>query len=121
MTQGLGRAMACVVSLARKVVRSRADDGQGSRHQTTILIAASPEDALYASAGALRRLGARITRYDSDDGALEARWTDAPASLSVRAIPEAADITRLDVQTDKARAHALFRRLRVELARKSPR
>jgi hypothetical protein len=113
--------MARVVSLARKVIRPRAVDGHGPRRRTTIVVAAGREDALYASAGALRRLGARITRYDSDDGALEARWTDAPASLSVRAVPEDTDITRLDVETDQARAHALFRRLRVELSLKSPR
>jgi hypothetical protein len=125
--------MARVVSLARKVLRpfsttvsrptvrpgvGARDGDRSARRRTTIVVAAGPEDALHASAAALRRLGARITRYDSDDSALEARWKTPPASLSLRATIEIADTSRLDVETDAPRAPAVFRRLRAELARK---
>jgi hypothetical protein len=83
-----------------------------------LTVAAAPEDALLASAAALRRMGLRITRYDAESGTLEARASaDEPAGLwRVWARSNTTDLTRLRVETAQARAGARLRRFRAEIA-----
>ena len=80
------------------------------RGGTAIVVAAEPDAALLSSAAALRRLGARITRYDSEAGTLEARI--APAGL-VRISTVAGDqgTTRVHLEGDPA-ARGVMRRFR---------
>ena len=82
------------------------------RRAATVIIAAEPETALLSSAAALRRLGARITRYDTEGGTLEARAATAGV-VRVRAIARDGTTTRLDVQGD---ARGVIRRFRDALA-----
>jgi hypothetical protein len=90
------------------------------RQRATILVAGGPEEALLASAAALRRLGARITRYESEAAALEARCvsSDARAVVSLRAAVEGTEATRLELETDAPDSRAVFRRFRAELTRR---
>lgn len=83
---------------------------------TTIVVAAEPGTALLASAAALRRLGAKITRYETDDGTLEARL--GAESLRLTATPSRNETSELHIETDAKRGRALVRRLRAELARR---
>ncbi len=85
-----------------------------------VLVAADLDDALLASAAALRRLGARITRYDSESGALEARRLpeDVRAVIRLRATVERENETRLEFETTASRSRAVFRRFRAELTRR---
>lgn len=82
----------------------------------TILVAAEPETALLASAAALRRLGAKITRYETDDGTLEARL--GAESIRLTATPSTDETSELHIETDAKRGHALVRRFRAELTRR---
>jgi hypothetical protein len=66
----------------------------------TILVAADPEGALLSSAAALRRLGARITRYDTERGTLEARVPPAAGIVRVRTAPNDALTTRVHLEGD---------------------
>ena len=83
-----------------------------------LVVAADPDAALLASAAALRRLGAKIVRYDGDEGALEARRGAGAgtALLSVRATSEREGTTRLHVESDAAHPRALLREFRRELS-----
>jgi hypothetical protein len=103
----VGRLQRRRLALARKV---RARD---------IEVAAQREDALLCSAAALRRLGARITRYDAEAGAVEARTAFAHTSALVRLSVTDADgrNSRLRLESDAPDARALFRRFRTELAK----
>jgi hypothetical protein len=84
------------------------------RPARAVLIAADPDAALLSSAAALRRLGARITRYDSEAGTLEARV--APAGVvRVRAAAEDERTTRVHLEGD-AGARAVIRRFRAALS-----
>ena len=79
----------------------------------TVLIAADPEGALLSSAAALRRLGARITRYDTESGTLEARVPPAAAIVRVRTAPNDALTTRVHLEGD---APSVIRRFRDALS-----
>jgi Tfp pilus assembly protein PilN len=83
------------------------------RGAATVIVAAEPEAALLSSAAALRRLGARITRYDSETSTLEAR---APTAGIVRLRAAAHDglTTRVDLEGD---AHGVIRRFRRTIVR----
>lgn len=88
---------------------------------TAITLSAEPDTALLVSAAALRRLGARITRYDTEDGTLEARPAPARAAvIRLRATAAGEHLTRLDLASEGAGARAFFRRFRTELSRPSP-
>ena len=84
----------------------------------TMRVTAEPEAVLLASSAALRRLGARITRYDVDAGTLEARQDDA--TLHLRAVSDGAGGARLAVETDAPDGRRLIRRFRAELGRGAP-
>jgi hypothetical protein len=63
-------------------------------------MAGEPSEVLYRSARALRRLGARLTRYDLDEGTLEARARRLRVEVLVR-VAVAADqpgATRLRIE-----------------------
>lgn len=67
------------------------------------MVTAAPEDALFRSVAALRRMGARITRYDPEACTLEARIAGrVPAVIRLAATPEAAG-ARLVVESETAR------------------
>jgi hypothetical protein len=86
----------------------------GARAPGTIRVMADPDAALLASSAALRRLGARITRYDVDAGTLEARQDGV--TLRLTAAAEAPGRSRLALETDPPAARRLVRRFRSELA-----
>ena len=83
------------------------------RRRATILVAADPEGALLSSAAALRRLGARITRYDTESGTLEARVPPAAAIVRVRTAANDALTTRVQLEGD---APSVLRRFRDALS-----
>jgi hypothetical protein len=84
------------------------------RRPSAILVAAEPDVALLSSAAALRRLGARITRYDSEAGTLEAEV--APAGVvRVRAAVEHEGTTRVHLEGDAA-TRGVIRRFRGALS-----
>lgn len=84
------------------------------RRPAAVLVAAEPDVALLSSAAALRRLGARITRYDSDAGTLEAQV--APAGVvRVRTAAEPEGMTRVELEGDAA-ARGVIRRFRSALS-----
>lgn len=96
--------------------------GQAARRRLAtveLLVAGAAAETLLASAAALRRLGARITRYDADAGVLEARVgpPGPDAGLRVRA-GEDGDATRLRLESDDAGARPVIRRFRAELTRR---
>lgn len=88
--------------------------GWRRRRPRAILIAAEPDVALLSSAAALRRLGARITRYDSEAGTLEAQVGPA-ATVRVRAAAEDEGTTRVHLEGDRA-ARGVIRRFRGALS-----
>ena len=103
-------------ALTRAFTRGRAAPQPAARGTTTTLVvAAEPDAALMASAAALRRLGAKIVRYDADDSALEARLVQS-GFMVVRATAETDGTARLDVQTDAARPRAALREFRREIS-----
>ena len=84
------------------------------RGPAVVLVSAEPEAALLSSAVALRRLGARITRYDSEQGTLEA--VVAPtAVVRVRTAAETSGTTRVHLDGD-AGARGVMRRFRGALS-----
>ena len=86
-----------------------------TRARAAVLIAAEPDAALLSSAAALRRLGARITRYDGEHGTLEARVPESSAIVRVRA--DAGDDGTPRVQLEGApRAGGVIRRVRRALS-----
>lgn len=82
-------------------------------HAATILVAADPESALLSSAAALRRLGARITRYDAETGTIEARVPSTAGVVRLRAAPNDALTTRVHLEGD---VPAVIRRFRDALS-----
>ena len=99
------RMIQALVGVIAAMVRRR------RHHAASVLVVAEPDVALLSSAAALRRLGARITRYDSEAGTLEAQM--APGGGIVRVQAAAADerTTRVDLQGDPA-ARGVIRRFR---------
>jgi hypothetical protein len=83
------------------------------RRVTIVLVAADPESALLSSAAALRRLGARITRYDTEAGTLEARVPPLGHRVRLRTTIEDAATTRVRVEGD---ASTVVRRFRESLS-----
>lgn len=83
-----------------------------------VLVAGTPEDALLHGVRVLRRLGARITRCDPEEGTLEARLTRwrRPALVRLHAVP-APPGTRVSLESDARGWPLLFRRLRADLVR----
>ena len=80
----------------------------------TVFVSADPEAALLSSAAALRRLGARITRYDAEHGTLEARILPASGVVRLRATPhDGGGTTRVDLEGD---ARGVIRRFRAALS-----
>ncbi|MBM3221159.1 MAG: hypothetical protein FJZ38_21200 [Candidatus Rokubacteria bacterium] len=84
------------------------------RPARAVIVAAEPDAALLSSAAALRRLGARITRYDSEAGTLEARVSSA-AVVRVRTAPADEGTTRVHLEGDAA-ARGVIRRFRGALS-----
>jgi len=108
MTEALaGLTIASVIGLVLVV-------GWRRRRSTAILVAADPEAALLSSAAALRRLGARITRYDSEAGTLEAQVAPAVV-VRVRAAARDERTTRVHLEGDAA-ARGVIRRFRGALS-----
>jgi hypothetical protein len=79
-----------------------------------IAVDAEPDAALLSSAAALRRLGARITRYDSEAGTLEAQVPPA-GIVRVRAAADGERTTLVHVEADPA-ARSVVRRFRGALS-----
>jgi hypothetical protein len=83
------------------------------RAPARVLIAADADVALLSSAAALRRLGARITRYDSEAGTLEAQLPPA-ATVRVRTVAAEDGVTQVHLEGDGA-ARQVMRRFRAAL------
>ena len=77
----------------------------------TLVVAGDPDAALLGSAAALRRLGARITRYDSEGGTLEARVAGGDGRVRLRTSANGADATLVELEGDP-RARRIVRRFR---------
>lgn len=94
----------------------------------TIELDHPPAEALYLPMRALRRVGARITRYDAEEGTLEAwavRWR-AVGVVRVRTEEVGAGVSRVRATSEPAEGPRVLarvagawalRRLRVELGR----
>jgi len=82
-----------------------------------VVVGAQPDVVLLHSVAVLRRLGARITRYDADAGTAEARLRRFTRSALVRVRVEAAgaEASRLSVESDALAWSPLFRRFRGDL------
>jgi hypothetical protein len=80
-----------------------------------VAVAADRDTALMVTASALRRLGARLLRYDGDAGTLEAQAAGVRVAVQVRA--QSDDVTELAVTTAARAPRALVRRLRREIER----
>jgi len=106
MSRALTRPVAAFVDAVTAAVQRRRG------RAATLLVAADPEAALLSSAGALRRLGARITRYDAEAGTLEAR---VPPGSVVRlsTVANDANTTRVHLEGN---APAVIRRFRATLS-----
>jgi hypothetical protein len=74
-----------------------------------VLVSAEPEAALLTTAAALRRLGARITRYDGEVGTLEAQVPESSARVRVRITPEDEQTTRVHLEGDRGAAGVIRR------------
>ncbi|MBI2204323.1 MAG: hypothetical protein HYU41_10790 [Candidatus Rokubacteria bacterium] len=110
----IARVAAALSHGSRRVWRAVAGE---RRAPATLTVSAEPEAALLASAAALRRLGARITRYDTELAALEARHHDDVVRLTVSTVD--GDTSKLHIASDGATARSLVRRFRTELSRPS--
>ena len=84
------------------------------RGGAAVLVSAEPDAALLSSAAALRRLGARITRYDAEVGTLEATLPDAGV-VRVRAVAGGAETTRVHLEGGPG-ARRVLRRFRGALS-----
>jgi hypothetical protein len=82
-----------------------------------VVVAAEPDVVLLHGIAVLRRLGARITRYDGDAGTAEARLRrfTRPALVRLRAEAAGEAATRLHVESDALVWAPLFRRFRGDL------
>jgi|SRR5690349_7529887 len=85
------------------------------RRVRRLTVGTAAADVLLQSAAVLRHFGARVLRYDVDDGTLEARLT-AGARLRLAAVEET-DGTRVTLETDGADWHGVARTLASELTR----
>jgi hypothetical protein len=103
--------------IAGAVSRVLALVGRG-RGPITMRITAEPDAVLLASSAALRRIGARITRYDVDALTLEARQGAATVRLTV--VGDGAGSCRLAVESDAPGAREVIKRFRAELSRPAP-
>jgi hypothetical protein len=110
LLSSVGRAVGAVLHAVR---------ARGTPRAETLTVLGDPDSALLASAAALRRLGARITRYDVDEASLEARHRDSGVVVLIVARGAEADTSALEVHTGGTRARWLVRRLRDELRRPS--
>lgn len=110
----IARVAAALGHGSRRVWRAVAGN---RRAPATLTVKAEPEAALLASAAALRRLGARITRYDTDLATLEARQGNAVVRLTVSTID--GETSKLHIATGAAASRSLVRRFRAELSRPS--
>ena len=108
----IARVAAALTNRSRRVWRAVAGD---RRAAATLVVGAEPEAALLASAAALRRLGARITRYDTELATLEARHGGDTIRLAVSTAD--GETSKLHMTTDGATSRALVRRFRAELSR----
>ena len=78
-----------------------------------VVVAAAPDVVLMHGVAVLRRLGARITRYDAEAGTAEARLRRFARPALVRLQAEAdGDVTRLHVESDALVWVPMFRRFR---------
>ena len=78
-----------------------------------VVVAAEPDVVLMHGVAVLRRLGARITRYDAEAGTAEARLRRFARPALVRLQAEAdGDVTRLHVESDALVWTPMFRRFR---------
>jgi len=82
-----------------------------------VVVAAQPDEVLLHGVAVLRRLGARITRYDADEGTAEARLRRfaRPALIRLHAQAAGSATTRLRVESDALAWAPMFRRFRVDL------
>ena len=89
----------------------------GRTRARDVVVAAPPDDVLLHGVAVLRRLGARITRYDADEGTAEARLRrlTRPALIRLRAEAAGTATTRLRVESDALAWAPMFRRFRVDL------
>jgi hypothetical protein len=77
-----------------------------------VVTAGDPDEVLLRSARALRRLGARITRYDADEGTLEARtrrWRRA-GLVRVSVAEDGPGGSRVTIESDYGEAGVVGRR-----------
>jgi hypothetical protein len=82
-----------------------------------VVVAAEPDVVLLHGVAVLRRLGARITRFDVEAGTAEARLRRFRRPALVRLHAEAAGVaaTRLHVESDALAWTLMFRRFRGDL------
>jgi hypothetical protein len=82
-----------------------------------VVVAAEPEVVLMHGVAVLRRLGARITRYDAQAGTAEARLRrfTRPALVRLRAEAAGTAATCLHVESDALVWAPMFRRFRGDL------
>jgi hypothetical protein len=81
-----------------------------------VVVAAEPDVVLMHGVAVLRRLGARITRYDAEAGTAEARLRRFARPALIRLRAEAAgSTTRLRVESDALAWAPMFRRFRGDL------
>jgi hypothetical protein len=82
-----------------------------------VVVAAEPDVVLMHGVAVLRRLGARITRYDAQAGTAEARLRrlTRPALIRLHAEPTGAAGTCLHVESDALVWAPMFRRFRGDL------
>lgn len=82
-----------------------------------LVVPAAPEEVVYLAARALRRLGARITRYDAGAATLEARVGRRllPQVVRVSARAEGDRATRVVIHTDRRDWRALAGQLAAAL------
>ncbi len=82
-----------------------------------VVVAAEPDVVLLHGVAVLRRLGARITRFDPEAGTAEARLRrfTRPALIRLRAEAAGADATCLHVESDALAWAPMFRRFRGDL------
>ena len=87
---------------------------------TELRVAADVDGALLASAAVLRRLGATITRYETEDGLLEARPRDGDGAgrITLTVTAESDSVARMRLESDATDARRWFRRFKRELGRK---
>ena len=74
-----------------------------ARRTAAAVVSGPPEDALLRSAAALRRMGARLTRYDADALTLEARARRFGLATVIRiAAQQEGEATRLEIESRMA-------------------